>query len=446
MVKESNFFSNTSTSIDLSSGFSETLLIHETSFSRLFRVKRMGKYFIIKTTKDNSSIQKVLLKREYELSIKLNHYHLPYFYSYEENTPVGTGIIMEYVDGRNLNDFLKENPPLTERKKVLLQLLEVIEYIHKNDIIHNDIKPGNILISYLNNDVKLIDFGLSNDDSHYLTKSMGGTLTYASPELITQKEDIDARSDIYSIGMIIKIMFHENKYLHIANKCTHKNKEDRYKNIQQLKKSILQSNSEIVIKTLTISIIISISSFSLYNWLRLKNNETIHSTQNKTLVDSLRIVREKSRILQEKYDSLASAYTSSEQLRSRYNHRRDSLTKNIDKRLQKLYNQIKQDIEDIPYFEFATSYLADNVQDAINLGHEINNMNIDNELKNIIYTHYDRKWIEYYNNLFSTIALKPTIQKDNMSSEEYNFYIMLLNDNKPYKPYTSQQEHNQIRQ
>ena len=241
-------------------------------------------------------------------------------------------------------------------------------------------------------------------------------------------------------------MFHENKYLHIANKCTHKNKEDRYKNIQQLKKSILQSNSEIVIKTLTISILISISSFSLYNWLRLKNNENIHTTQNKTLVDSLKIVREKSRILQEKYDSLASAYTSSEQLRSQYNHRRDSLTKNIDKRLQKLYNQIKQDIEDIPYFEFATSYLADNVQDAINLGHEINNMNIDNELKNIIYTHYDRKWIEYYNNLFSTIALKPTIEKNNMSSEEYNFYIMLLNDNKPYKPYTSQQEHNQIRQ
>ena len=134
------------------------------------------------------------------------------------------------------------------------------------------------------------------------------------------------------------------------------------------------------------------------------------------------------------------------QTSTHYNHRRDSLTKNIDKRLQKLYNQIKQDIEDIPYFEFATSYLADNVQDAINLGHEINNMNIDNELKNIIYTHYDRKWIEYYNNLFSTIALKPTIEKNNMSSEEYNFYIMLLNDNKPYKPYTSQQEHNQIRQ
>ena len=74
--------------------------------SRLYRVSKAGKYLVIKTTKDNSAMQLAMLKREYELSIKLDHYHLPHFYTYDTNTPVGPGFVMEYIDGRNLTQFL----------------------------------------------------------------------------------------------------------------------------------------------------------------------------------------------------------------------------------------------------------------------------------------------------------------------------------------------------
>ena len=181
-----------------------------------------------------------MLKREYEMSLTLNHYHIPYIFTYEESTAVGPAIVMEYVDGRNLNEFLAEKPSLDSRRRVFYQILSVVAYIHKNGIVHNDIKPENILISRINNDVKLLDFGLSDKDAHYLAHTLGCTPSYASPELLAQG-DVDARSDIFSLGRIMQLIFGTKRYAKVSARCVADNREDRYDNVDQLMRHWQQS-------------------------------------------------------------------------------------------------------------------------------------------------------------------------------------------------------------
>lgn len=109
---------------------------------------------------------------------------------------------MNYVDGRTLNDFLKGNPSFELKERVFLQILDALAYIHRCGVIHNDLKPENILITRTDNDVNIIDFGLSEDDAHYLAHSMGGTRGYASSELLGRKQQVDTRSEWITLPTI----------------------------------------------------------------------------------------------------------------------------------------------------------------------------------------------------------------------------------------------------
>jgi serine/threonine protein kinase len=210
MITDSETFRPVTVNLDTTSSFTDPVLLRETANARLYRMSKAGKHFIIKTTKDNSAMQLSILKREYEMSISFNHYHIAHHYTYETQTPIGPGIVMEYIDGRNLGEYLAENPSSDSRRRVFYQILDAVAYIHKCGIIHNDLKPENILISRANNDVKLIDFGLSDNDAHYLAKTLGCTPTYASPELLSHGSAIDARSDIYSLGRIMQLILGAN--------------------------------------------------------------------------------------------------------------------------------------------------------------------------------------------------------------------------------------------
>ncbi|MGN0188396.1 MAG: serine/threonine protein kinase [Candidatus Cryptobacteroides sp.] len=217
--------------------YREPELISENEISRLFRVKRDGKYFIIKTARDSSERLVSILRREYEISADLSHNNIVNVFTYEQDTPVGCGIVMEYVNGRTLDAFLAENPSGSLCRRVLDQILSAVSYLHGKGIIHNDLKPGNILVTYSDNSVKLIDFGLSDDDAHYLLKTPGCTPAFASPELLEGKGALDSRSDIYSLGLLIRLLT-GNRFRFVHSKCTRKRPENRYSNVGQIQKSI----------------------------------------------------------------------------------------------------------------------------------------------------------------------------------------------------------------
>ena len=145
-----------------------------------------------------------------------------------ENDPIaGRCIVMEYIDGRTLSQFLNEKPTKSRRKRVLLQLLNAMEYYHAKQITHRDLKPSNILITANGDNVKLIDFGLADTDDSAVLKGPAYTKAYAAPEQLKEGMSVDCRTDIYAFGVLLRQIF-PHRYGSIARGCTRYKPEDRY--------------------------------------------------------------------------------------------------------------------------------------------------------------------------------------------------------------------------
>ena len=236
MSNESAIFENKDFKLGNNNPSCDFKLLKNTASSKLWRMSRDGKYFLVKTTQDNSEHQRKMLRREYELSIGCDNPHIVHVFTYEYGIHEGDGIVMEYIEGRTLREYLSEKPSLASRQRIFSELLSAVNYLHKRGVIHNDLKPENILITRADDTLKIIDFGLADKDAFYVWKTLGCTTDYASPELRNQSKDIDARSDIYSIGMIMCDIF-DGRYSHITKRCCKENLKQRYSDISELQKS-----------------------------------------------------------------------------------------------------------------------------------------------------------------------------------------------------------------
>lgn len=239
-MHNSDLFISETASQPFINGYHDPVLLISTTYASLYRVSKAGRYFLIKTTKDNSPQVRALLRREYDLSVGCDHPHLVHVYSFEENTPVGPGIVMEYIEGRTLDHFLAENPAMAVRRRIFEELLSGVGYLHKRGIVHNDLKPENILITRNGDSLKLIDLGLSDNDAQQI-HSPGCTPQYASPELLSGSVAPDLRSDIYLIGRLMQFIF-GGRYRRIVRRCLQPNPERRFENVERLQRRWQQRN------------------------------------------------------------------------------------------------------------------------------------------------------------------------------------------------------------
>jgi len=122
-------------------------------------------------------------------------------------TDIGLLIVMEYVQGGTLKDPLERQGALEPNQAIpiLEQTLQAFEDAHSAGVIHRDIKPENVMLTQ-DGMVKVTDFGIAKlrqpDSGETVTQGgQGGTLKYMSPEQISSIDDVDARSDVYSLGM-----------------------------------------------------------------------------------------------------------------------------------------------------------------------------------------------------------------------------------------------------
>ncbi len=147
-------------------------------------------------------------RNEALLLSQLKHPGILSFYDYIENKD-GIFIITEYVKGQTLEEYIDQvSGPISETRsiKILLKILDAVEYMHFNNIIHRDIKPSNFMITS-DNDIRIIDFGIAkslDDTNHLLTKdgTKVGTTFYMSPQQV-KGQVLDRRTDIYSLGVTL---------------------------------------------------------------------------------------------------------------------------------------------------------------------------------------------------------------------------------------------------
>jgi serine/threonine protein kinase len=114
---------------------------------------------------------------------------------------------MELVQGVSLLSFMKAKPErkVEEKvcKKIFSQLIKGIEYLHKNNIYHRDIKMENLLIDDKLN-LKIIDFGFSTCSSKSkMLNFFCGTPSYMPPEIILKKDYLGPNADIWSVGILL---------------------------------------------------------------------------------------------------------------------------------------------------------------------------------------------------------------------------------------------------
>ena len=117
-------------------------------------------------------------------------------------------IIMEYVTGGELFNYIVERKRLNDNEAAFFfaQIINGIEYIHKNNIAHRDLKPENLLLTDTKI-IKIIDFGLSNQyKKDQLLQTPCGSPCYAAPEMVQGKQYSGLLIDIWSTGISLYAM------------------------------------------------------------------------------------------------------------------------------------------------------------------------------------------------------------------------------------------------
>ena len=190
-IKPSDFVTN--------SDFTEFTSIPSRGYCLLTRAKRNGRWWMLKGLKEQyrqDSAYRLLLQKEFDIMNQLQHPLVVSVYSLEEVSGLGLCIVMEWIDGMTLGEWLKKKDnTLSQRRYMADMLSEALAYIHSRQTQHRDLKPSNIMVTHNGLHMKLIDFGLSDTDHYAILKAPAGTEGYMAP---------DGPSDIYSLGCILR--------------------------------------------------------------------------------------------------------------------------------------------------------------------------------------------------------------------------------------------------
>ena len=209
------------------------------SYCDIWRADKDGRFRIYKALKSEYAGDQVyerLLRKEFEIGYSLDHPNICEYYAFVNLPPLGNCIEMEWIDGCSLDSLLPRGTVgKTLAVKIINETCDALSYMHSKQVVHRDLKPSNIMLTYNGNNVKLIDFGLSDTDAHSVLKGSAGTQVYASPELISGG-NVDYHTDIFSLGCVIDRL--SPTYARVARKCCQRAPAKRFQSALDVKKAI----------------------------------------------------------------------------------------------------------------------------------------------------------------------------------------------------------------
>ena len=257
-----------SAEFSISSEFTAIQKVSETDMHIVYKGVRHGRIWIIKGLAPQYQGMdecRQMLVKEFDIMMHLRHDNIVSAHSIESIPNLGMCIIMEYIEGETLVDWLREKRSLKERFKKALMLTDAFAYINKSGIVHRDIKPENIMISRLGEALKIIDFSHADTDSHTLFKYPAGTEGFISPEQRCSTVP-DVRNDVYSFGKVLDMLLPEKRFDYLRSQCR-AGIDNRIPEFETLKVKLLKAyRNPVVYSTLMafIVILVFICFFSFY--------------------------------------------------------------------------------------------------------------------------------------------------------------------------------------
>ncbi len=211
-------------------------------FHTFYKVFSDGRYYFKKMLKPEYAARvqyREVFRKEFELGSEIDsefvvHYHLLV------DKPDECSLLMDYVNGLTLNEFLLKHPDYFRQsgnlRRFLSQLCLGLQALHQHQALHLDLKATNIMLTTVNNDVRLIDLGRSYMDAR--PDSVGMTTVFAAPEQKDGTGEVDARTDIYAIGRMLQEIGAQcrlpHPYRRIADRCLRQKKDERFQSVQEI--------------------------------------------------------------------------------------------------------------------------------------------------------------------------------------------------------------------
>lgn len=216
--------------------------------------------------KYNSVDEQAAFLNEIQILADLQHSNIVTIIDAGFNKTNEPWMVLEYIQGIHIDEYIcQQHLAVKGIINLIIDISKSLSYIHQKNIFHLDIKPGNILVKTGNGVAQpfLIDFGVSltHDKTDKTKQSVLATPAFASPEQMgKQAGKINQKSDIYSIGKLIRALINlNNKPLadkdlqSIISKCTQKDPVDRYQNMHQLITDLKNHQNRLQVSTRQLS-------------------------------------------------------------------------------------------------------------------------------------------------------------------------------------------------
>ena len=234
----------------LKASYTDYEVIPSHGYSLIVKCRKGEQTVILKGLKEENSKRTLLrnaLKREFKQCQRLNHTGIVRYQGLVDVDGYGLCIEEEFIEGRTLQAYLKEQHTDDEKIAIVNQIADALRYAHNQGIAHRNLKPSNILITAQGNYVKLIDFSvLSLDD----VKATADTTRFMAPELKDETMTADGTADIYSLGTIMKVMGLTLAYSDVIKRCCAFKRSDRYANIDEFLADLNHEGSSFTMPTI----------------------------------------------------------------------------------------------------------------------------------------------------------------------------------------------------
>ncbi|MDE7346215.1 MAG: serine/threonine protein kinase, partial [Muribaculaceae bacterium] len=227
--------------------WSDLRLIHESDcgwcvvYSGLYRGRRVA-IKGLKREYRSSDFHRRLLQKEFEVTSGMNHQNIVAAMSMADVPDIGTAIILEYIDGLTLTEYLASHASIEGSKisDIIRQVCSAVDYMHSRQTIHCDLKPSNIMITH-SGFVKIIDFGISRGNGFERLDFPGGTIGYTAPENFNSESGASVAVDIYSIGILIEKMDRKGLFKGVWRKCLSSDPDKRPASVCEISELLNQS-------------------------------------------------------------------------------------------------------------------------------------------------------------------------------------------------------------